>query len=135
MSANSTLFDGNRKRMSTVVHMEGKSWLLVKGAPEILASLCDQHPDLSGVSMLASQAMRTLAFAHREISGNDERETALVWDGYVGIRDPLRENICATIRCHVPERGNRVRMVTGDKPGNCPGYCRVMPGFYREVAS
>ena len=30
-------FDGNRKRMSTVIRMEGESWLLVKGAPEILA--------------------------------------------------------------------------------------------------
>ena len=109
------LFDGNRKRMSTVVHMEGKSWLLVKGAPEILASLCDQHPDLSGVSMLASQAMRTLAFAHREISGNDESETALVWDGYVGIRDPLRENIAQSVAT-CQNAGIRVRMVTGDNP-------------------
>jgi Ca2+-transporting ATPase len=109
------LFDGNRKRMSTVVHMEGKSWLLVKGAPEILASLSDQQPDLSGVSTLASQAMRTLAFAHREINGGDESETALVWDGYVGIRDPLRENIAQSIAT-CQHAGIRVRMVTGDNP-------------------
>ena len=101
--------------MSTVVHMEGKSWLLVKGAPEILASLCDQQPDLSGVSTLASQAMRTLAFAHREINGGDESETALVWDGYVGIRDPLRENIAQSIAT-CQHAGIRVRMVTGDNP-------------------
>ena len=75
------LFDGNRKRMSTVVHMDGRSWLLVKGAPEILASLCVRDPDLSGVSTLAARAMRTLAFAHREITGGDESESALVWDG------------------------------------------------------
>jgi Ca2+-transporting ATPase len=109
------LFDGNRKRMSTVVHMGGKSWLLVKGAPEILATLCDQQPDLSGVSILASQAMRTLAFAHREISNSDEGETALVWDGYVGIRDPLRENIAQSVAT-CQNAGIRVRMVTGDNP-------------------
>jgi Ca2+-transporting ATPase len=109
------LFDGNRKRMSTVVHMEGKSWLLVKGAPEILAALSDQQPDLSGVSTLASQAMRTLAFAHREINGGDESETALVWDGYVGIKDPLRENIAQSIAT-CQHAGIRVRMVTGDNP-------------------
>ena len=78
------LFDGNRKRMSTVVHMDGRSWLLVKGAPEILASLCIEKPDLSGVSSLAARAMRTLAFAHKEITDNDESETDLIWDGYVG---------------------------------------------------
>ncbi len=73
------LFDGSRKRMSTVVHMDGRFWLLVKGAPELLASLCVQKPDLIGVSNLASDAMRTLAFAHKEITHGDDSETALGW--------------------------------------------------------
>jgi len=109
--------------MSSVVHMEGKSYLLVKGAPEILASLCDQQPDLSSVSTLASQAMRTLAFAHREITGNDEGETALVWDGYVGIRDPLRENIAQSVAT-CQNAGIRVRMVTGDNPETARAIAR-----------
>jgi P-type Ca2+ transporter type 2C len=109
------LFDGNRKRMSTVIHLDGRSWLLVKGAPEILAGLCTQQPDLSGVSTLASQAMRTLAFAHREITGDDEHETGLVWDGFVGIRDPLRDNIAESVAT-CQHAGIKVRMVTGDNP-------------------
>lgn len=109
------LFDGKRKRMSTVIRLDGRSWLLVKGAPEILAGICTGTPDLSGVSSLASQAMRTLAFAHREITGDDDAETALVWDGYVGIRDPLRDDIVASVSaCRTA--GIRVRMVTGDNP-------------------
>jgi len=109
------LFDGNRKRMSTVVRLEGRPYLLVKGAPEILSLLCTEPPDLSGVSGLASQAMRTLAFAHKEIIGGDESESHLVWDGYVGIRDPLRDNIRESVtRCQ--NAGIRVRMVTGDNP-------------------
>jgi Ca2+-transporting ATPase len=107
------LFDGNRKRMSTVVHMEGKSWLLVKGAPEILASLCVQKPDLSDVSALACRAMRTLAFAHKEIENGDESETGLTWDGFVGIRDHLRDNIPESVAI-CQHAGIRVRMVTGD---------------------
>jgi Ca2+-transporting ATPase len=109
------LFDSSRKRMSTVVHMEGRSWLLVKGAPEILAGLCTRKPDLGGVSILTSRAMRTLAFAHKEITGGDEHETGLVWDGYVGIRDPLRDNIPESVRS-CQRAGIRVRMVTGDNP-------------------
>jgi Ca2+-transporting ATPase len=109
------LFDGNRKRMSTVIHLGGRSWLLVKGAPEILAGLCTRHPDLSGVSALASRAMRTLAFAHKEIVNGDESETGLIWDGFVGIRDHLRDNIAESVAT-CQEAGIRVRMVTGDNP-------------------
>jgi Ca2+-transporting ATPase len=117
------LFDGNRKRMSTVVHLEGKYWLLVKGAPEILASLCIQKPDLSGVSSLASRAMRTLAFAHKEITDSDETETGLIWDGYVGIRDPLRDDIAFSVN-YCQQAGIRVRMVTGDNPETAQAIAR-----------
>jgi Ca2+-transporting ATPase len=109
------LFDGSRKRMSTVVIIGGVPYLLVKGAPEILASLCMMHPDLDGVVAIASRAMRTLAFAHKEIVNGDESESGLVWDGYVGIRDHLRDNIPASVTC-CQGAGIRVRMVTGDNP-------------------
>ena len=114
-TAKQYLFDGNRKRMSTVVHMDGKTWLLVKGAPEIVAGLCMERPDLSGVSVLASRAMRTLAFAHKEVVHDNEEERDLIWDGFVGIRDPLRDNIQKSVEtCR--HAGIRVRMVTGDNP-------------------
>ncbi|MFA5211865.1 MAG: calcium-translocating P-type ATPase, PMCA-type, partial [Methanoregula sp.] len=109
------LFDGSRKRMSTVVHMNGKYWLLVKGAPEILASLCTEKPALDGVSALAARAMRTLAFAHKEIINGDETETGLIWDGFVGIRDHLRDNIPESVAT-CQRAGIKVRMVTGDNP-------------------
>ncbi len=109
------LFDGNRKRMSTVVYMDGKFWLLVKGAPEILASLCEEKPSLDGVSALASRAMRTLAFAHKEIVNGDESESGLTWDGFVGIRDHLRDNIPESVAT-CQRAGIRIRMVTGDNP-------------------
>jgi Ca2+-transporting ATPase len=109
------LFDGNRKRMSTVVEMDDRSWLLVKGAPEIVAGLCREKPDLSGVSILASRAMRTLAFAHKEVTGGDEHESGLTWDGFVGIRDHLRDDIPESVAT-CQHAGIKVRMVTGDNP-------------------
>ena len=109
------LFDGKRKRMLTVVDLDGRRILLVKGAPEILSGLCMPAPNLHGVETLASRAMRTLAFAHKEITGDDESETGLLWDGYVGIRDPLRDDVAQSVtRCQ--HAGIRVRMVTGDTP-------------------
>lgn len=117
------LFDGNRKRMSTVVHMQGTSWLLVKGAPEIISRLCTATPDLTGVSELASRAMRTLAFAHKEVVNGDESETGLIWDGYVGIRDPLRDDIAASVAT-CQSAGIKIRMVTGDNPETARAIAR-----------
>ncbi|MDD1702017.1 MAG: calcium-translocating P-type ATPase, PMCA-type, partial [Methanoregula sp.] len=109
------LFDGNRKRMSTIVELGGKKYILTKGAPEVLSGLCTTEPDLSGVSVLAKKAMRTLAFAHREIVNGNTEESGLTWDGYVGIRDPLRDGITESVaRCQ--KAGIKVRMVTGDNP-------------------
>jgi Ca2+-transporting ATPase len=109
--------------MSTVVHMDGRFWLLVKGAPEILASLCVRKPDLTDVNSLAARAMRTLAFAHKEIADGDDSETSLVWDGYVGIRDPLRQDIAKSVVC-CQHAGIKVRMVTGDNPETAQAVAR-----------
>jgi Ca2+-transporting ATPase len=109
--------------MSTIVHQKGIPYLLVKGAPEIISGLCSATPDLSGVSELASRAMRTLAFAHKEIINGDESETGLTWDGYVGIRDPLRDDIAASVAT-CQSAGIKIRMVTGDNPETARAIAR-----------
>ena len=67
--------------------------------------------------------MRTLAFAHKEITHGDDSETALVWDGYVGIRDPLREDIAKSV-ASCQHAGIKVRMVTGDNPETARAVAR-----------
>lgn len=112
------LFNGDRKRMTTILELGGRKWALVKGAPEVIASLCNQQIDLGEVDKLASRAMRTLAFAHRDITGIDDTNADLVecdftWDGYVGIRDQLRDDVSKAIK-NCQDAGITVRMVTGD---------------------
>jgi Ca2+-transporting ATPase len=99
--------------MSTVTEIAGRKFLLVKGAPDVIASLCRDPVDLSPVVNLSSRAMRTLAFAHREVTDSDESESDLIWDGYVGIRDRIREDVPAAIES-CKNAGIKVRMVTGD---------------------
>jgi len=67
------LFDSNKKQMSTVITLAGKHFVLVKGAPEIVAKQCSSQPDLSHIQTLARRAMRTLAFAHAELPANGSR--------------------------------------------------------------
>ena len=46
-------FSSTKKRMSTVIQFNGKYRLFVKGAPEILLSLCTQQQLANGVAPLS----------------------------------------------------------------------------------
>ncbi len=117
------LFDSNKKQMSTVVSLAGTPFLLVKGAPEIVASRSIPPPDLSHIQTLANRAMRTLAFAHAELPADGTDPPSLTWDGYVGIRDEVRPDVPDAVRtCN--EAGITVKMVTGDSPETARAIAR-----------
>ncbi|MBY0228611.1 MAG: cation-translocating P-type ATPase [Gemmataceae bacterium] len=133
-------FKSEVKRMTTVVRHGGKLVALTKGAPEIVLALCTHWRDGDAVKPLdaaardainawiqdsARQAMRTLAFAHKELPAGypeseealadrrEEIEAGLVFDGLVAIRDPLRVDVKdAVARCRAA--GIEVKMITGD---------------------
>ena len=107
------LFDSRKKKMTTVVRMGDKLFILVKGAPEIVAAFCNPSPDLSQIKALANRAMRTLGFAHAEVSSPDDEPLSLIWDGFVGIRDEVRPDVPRAVKtCN--NAGVSVTMVTGD---------------------
>ena len=117
------LFDSHKKQMSTVVTLDGIPFVLVKGAPEILANRCVPSPDLSQIHTLANRAMRTLAFAHAKLPADGSDPPDLIWDGYVGIRDEVRPDVPDAVRtCH--EAGIAVKMVTGDSPETATAIAR-----------
>src|SRR5205823_7860812 len=73
----------------------------------------------------ARQAMRTLAFAHKDLpadsptdedgllAGRDALESGMIFTGFVAIRDPLREDVKAAVdQCRWA--GIEVKMITGD---------------------
>jgi calcium-translocating P-type ATPase len=104
--------------------------LCLKGAPEILINRCEwiiqqgekrpiteesKREMIEHANRLAERGLRMLMVAEGspdEPIGNPTGLTAL---GFVGISDPLRATVRATIqRCH--EAGVRVIMITGDHP-------------------
>jgi Ca2+-transporting ATPase len=121
-------FSSERKRMTTVVEVDGRPAVLVKGAPEYLMGHCDRCLDPGGRVLpwsdaaraavaaayadAAAHAMRTLAFGHAD---GDDADAALIFDGHVAIRDPLRAEVPdALARCR--KAGIEVLMITGDNP-------------------
>jgi Ca2+-transporting ATPase len=134
-------FSSDRKRMTSVVRAGGGPATLVKGAPEMVLAQCTRYMTASGVArdltpeiraeiqghidVAAADAMRTLAFAHADLPPDfpdhedaiherrGEIENDLVFDGWVGIRDPLRDDVKEAVRqCRAA--GIEVKMITGD---------------------
>jgi len=116
-------FTSHKKQMSTVVSLEGRYFILVKGAPEVLGTCINPAPDLTHLHELASRAMRTLAFAHAEIPAPDSEPETLIWDGYVGIRDEVRPDVPRAVEV-CKKAGIAVKMVTGDSPETASAIAR-----------
>lgn len=120
---NQELFTSQKKQMATVVTFDDRFYILVKGAPEVIAARCSPAADLTHVSDLANRAMRTLAFAHAEIPSPDAEPVHLVWDGYVGIRDEVRPDVPRAVGI-CKHAGIVVKMVTGDSPETATAIAR-----------
>lgn len=123
-------FSTERKYMATVVRSAcGKTYLYVKGAPEIVFALCQNTPGVTADQLNAqllefqNKAMRTLAFACQEIVDNkpviaDGRVVAnnLTFLGVVAISDPVRPDVPDAVS-EVLNAGIQVKIVTGDTVG------------------
>ena len=123
-------FSTERKYMATLVtsSVNQRRMLYVKGAPEVLLELCqistDQQQQIEAIlKEYQAGAMRTLAFAHREIGENEgtdclalAQQGRLTLEGICAIMDPVRPEVPSAVKnCH--DAGIHVKMVTGDNAG------------------
>ena len=128
-------FDSKRKLMSVVIKTsENEYFVVVKGAPDVVAKhsnhivLHDKVETLDttthhhideAIEKFASQALRTLAIAYKQINKNDldlkqeEYEDGFVFLGLHGIIDPPRTEVIPAIK-ECKNAGIRTVMITGD---------------------
>ncbi len=133
-------FSSERKRMTSVIRHGNSDVALIKGAPEVIAKSCDRQMDGEGTIRIwdsnaqsrfnaslhesAGDALRTLAFGYKALPADtplndvDQHpelfESGFVFVGFVGIRDPLRNDAADAVReCRAA--GIEVKMITGDE--------------------
>lgn len=125
-------FDSIRKRMSTIHEINNEYVAYIKGALDELLPLCDSIATSNGVQKLtktdkenilalshkmSDQALRVLGFASRTILNlpqeNENIEQHLVFLGAVGMIDPARDKVKASIKM-AREAGIKTIMITGD---------------------
>ncbi len=115
-------FDSDRKLMSTIVKMDGKLVVVVKGAFDMMAKRCAKG-DLDRAKVVTEEmsenALRVLAVAYKEIEeipetlASENLETDLTFLGLVGMIDPPRPEAKAAVAvCR--RAGIKPVMITGD---------------------
>ncbi len=130
-------FSSERKRMATIHKLDDRPIAFEKGAPDVVIDLCSHVRVDGGIEPMtpeqrerilelnaefAGGALRTLAFASREISDDladqdeynaDELERDLVWEGLMGMIDPPRAEAKDSV-AQAHDAGIRTIMITGD---------------------
>ncbi len=131
-------FSTERKYMATMIvskAFKGKKVLYVKGAPEIVFSLCKDTPiskEEVNKQLLAYQnrAMRTLGFAYqivdegeKVIDNNKVVANRLCFIGVAAIADPVRADVPMSVKECI-NAGINIKIVTGDTSGTAKEIAR-----------
>jgi len=127
-------FSSETKYMMSIIEKRNTYMIYSKGAPEIILSQCSHEqigdkirlltPDrrkrlMIKIEAWMSEGMRVLAFAGKETaSGQEVRQTEdwsekLVFQGFVGIADPLRDGVKEAIQI-AREAQIETKILTGD---------------------
>lgn len=118
-------FSSQTKNMTSITQIQDKMICFSKGSPEKILDICSMMPcqDVQKIHKqilyYQSLAYRVIAFAHKELPSNtnlqdrDFLESQMVFDGFVAIADPLREEVYEAIQ-DCKNAGINIKILTGD---------------------
>ncbi len=127
-------FDSDRKLMSTINVIDGKKYVIVKGAVDMMEARCIKG-DFEKAKLIneqmSSSALRVLAIGYKEIEvipeelTSEDLENGLTFMGLVGMIDPPRPEAKAAVAvCR--EAGIKPIMITGDHVATASAIAREL---------
>jgi len=129
-------FSAERKRMMVVIERDGRCEAHMKGAPEVVLSLCTHNAEGDGdpvmseedrqawmarIEAMSAEGLRVIAMA-RKMDGESLSKDAnsdsggFIFLGLIGLMDPPRPRARPAVGA-ARSAGIRVLMITGDAPG------------------
>lgn len=143
-------FDSDRKMMSTLNSIEGKSYLITKGAPDVVVEKAEyilrengniekiSEADIESIKKanmnFAEHGLRVLAFAMKEIDEAKELdfsdENSFIFVGLVSMIDPPREESKEAVKNCI-RAGIKPVMITGDYKVTAKAIAKEI-GIYKE---
>jgi magnesium-transporting ATPase (P-type) len=136
-------FDSRYKYMATLHRIDGQSWVLMTGAPDVLFALCDRQQSQSGahpfrrddweaeMARYAREGLRMVAAAWKPVADDiqtlthDDLHQGMIFLGIAGMMDPPRPEAVEAIRT-CQQAGIRVKMITGDHPETAMSIGRML---------
>lgn len=136
-------FDSATKYMAVLVEIGTRRLILAKGAPEVIVAMCTTETDTTGAlkpfnphtaletgRLFARDALRTLGFAVKDVSGdhNDlshEDLQNMCFAGLQGMIDPPKASAIEAI-AQCKSAGIRTVMITGDHPDTAQAVARQL---------
>lgn len=127
-------FDSKRKFMAVASEINGRRFIFVKGAPEVVERMARAEEGIADIC--AAMGIRVIAFAYKEIDELDDLSESLRdlnFLGHVCLMDPLREDSPTSVQ-ECKKAGIRVVMITGDHSNTAKTIASAV-GIEGEVVS
>ena len=139
-------FDSQRKMMSVIYKLDGKTVMYTKGAVEEVLKRCT-HAYKNGMitfiseydkkkiaevnEKFAKEALRVLGFAIKKLDGKEATESEMIFVGLQGMLDPPRPEAIDAIKI-CKEAGIKVVMITGDHKDTAVAIAKEMKILEKE---
>lgn len=117
-------FSSKTKFMLTVIKQGDGFVSLMKGAPEVVKTMCNPT-EINSECDEQTKGRRVIGFAYKESTTLEDAQklSGFIYNGYMAIEDPIRSNVPDAIKA-AKEAGIKVKIITGDNPATAAEIAR-----------